>query len=240
MNANTYAAIGESFPPLSSREPDAAFVARWERENERLREIVLSVKAADEKVKDEVLRAGLMDPRNAVIREEIKSFCAIPYRRREGPLAPCEGITYGWKGCPPHSPPVAETISLLRSASAFLILQFSGLKHHSFQKHIHEFTLSLEAVLRGKGWKVLQSYSTGPCRLCAKGCAESGDCRQPQRRRFALESCGFWVKSLCRAAARFPLCGDGEWEIEWIRDWNLPSQSPPTYRAVTGILLVHG
>lgn len=237
MSAEDYIAQGESFLPLSSREPEAAFVARWEREKERLRKIVLSAKAADEKVKDEVFRAGLMNPRSAVIREEIKSFCAIPYRRDDGPLAPCEGITYGWKGCPPHSPPAAVTVPLLRAASAFLILQFSGLKHHSFQKHVHEFTLALEKSLSEKGYGVLQGYSTGPCRLCAKGCAGGKDCRQPARRRFALESCGFWVKSLCRAAARFPLCGDGEWEIEWIRDWNLPSQSPLAYRAVTGILL---
>lgn len=228
---------GESYFPLSSREPDAAFVARWEKEKERLRDIVLKAKAADKKVTDEVFRAGLMNPLGAAIREEIKSFCAIPYRRQTGPPTPCEGITYGWKGCPPHSPPTEETTSLLFAADAFLILQFSGLRHHAFQKHVHEFTLTLEGKLADAGWEVLQSYGTGPCRLCAGGCAPGGDCRQPGRRRFALESCGFWVPSLCRAAARFPLCGDGDWEIEWIRDWNLPSQSPRTCRAVTGILL---
>lgn len=231
---------GEGFAPLSRRGPGAARAGRWRAGKPRLREIVLSAKSADAKVRGEAFRAGLLAPRQAVIREEIKSFCALPYRRRDGATDPCEGITYGWKACPPHSPPTEETIALLGAADAFLVLQFSGLRHHAFQKHVHEFTLSLEGKLGDAGWEVLQSYSTGPCRLCAGGCAPEGDCRQPGRRRFALESCGFWVPSLCRAAARFPLCGDGDWEIEWIRDWNLPTQSPLTCRAVTGILLVDG
>jgi hypothetical protein len=228
---------GESFPPVSPQKPDAGFIARYEQGKDALREIVLEVKAADRRVKDKIFRAGVMIPTAAVIREKIKEFCAIPYRRADGSLAPCEGVTEGWKGCPPHSTPIAETVSLLRSASVFLILQFSGLTHHAFQKHVHEFTLSVESALREKGRRVLGSYSTGPCRLCPRGCSVNGECRQPERRRFALEYCGFWVKSLCRRASHFPLCGDGDWEIEWIKDWNLPAQSPLTYRSVTGILL---
>ena len=55
-------------------------------------------------------------------------------------------LSDGGKGCPPHSPSTEETISLLFAADAFLILQFSGLRHHAFQKHVHEFTLTREAV----------------------------------------------------------------------------------------------
>ena len=116
-----------------------------------------------------------MYPLNAKIDEEIKSYCAIPFRREDGSVFACEGI--------------------------------------------------------------VETYSCGPCRMCVQGCNSNGDCRAPELRLFALESCGFWVNHLCRKASEYPLYGDSDWEIEWLTDWELPTQYPPTYRSVTGVLL---
>ncbi len=183
------------------------------------------------------LRAGMMPPAGAVIGEEIREFCRIPYRTVDGPIPSCPGITLNWKGCPPHSPPVSETLRLLAGARSFLIVQFEGSEDSGRQGDIHPFIAQTAATLGEEGFSVIATYACGPCRVCARGCGPGTECRQPGKRLFALEACGFWVNRLCREAAVFPVCGGGPRPVRWIRDWDLPGQDTRAVRYTTGILL---
>lgn len=237
MKAQDYIGEAEEIRPVSDEAPGETFLDFYERNHGQIREILLRLKDGDTDVPGFTLRAGMMNPVNAVIVERIKEFCRLPYRTDEGSIASCPGILGNWKGCPPHSPAVGETIGLLSDAHAFLILQFDGREGEGRQGATHLFTTRFAESLRKEGFDILEAYSCGPCRLCASGCGESEECRQPERRLFALESCGFWVNSLCRNASGFPVCGGGPREVRWIKDWDLSSQDTESVRFVTGILL---
>lgn len=240
MNAIEYIREAEGISPLSDESPGEEFLDFYRRNRGAIGEILLRLKDGDADVRDFTLRAGMMHPANAVIVERIKEFCRLPYRTEEGRIASCPGILGNWKGCPPHSPAVEETAGLLNGSRAFLIMQFDGTEGAGRQGATHLFTTRVAEALREGGFPIPEAYSCGPCRLCAKGCGENEECRQPERRLFALESCGFWVNSLCRMASLFPVCGGGPREVRWIQDWNLPSQDTESVRFVTGILLGEG
>ena len=237
MRAHDYIREAEEIRPVSEEAPGDAFLNFYERNRGQIRETLLLLKDGDTSLKGFTLLAGMMNPVNAVIGERIREFCRLPYRTVEGTIDSCPGILGNWKGCPPHSPAVEETIGLLPGARAFLITQFEGREGEGRQGATHRFTTRVAESLREEGVTVLEAYSCGPCRLCAGGCGENEDCRQPERRLFALESCGFWVNSLCRKASGFPVCGGGPREVRWIKDWDLPSQDTESVRFVTGILL---
>ncbi len=178
-----------------------------------------------------------MPPGSSVIDEKMKQLCRIPYRTVDGIIASCPGILRGLKGCPPQAPAASETISLLSGARCFLIVQFEGSEAHIPQSVIHPFIARVAEVLGEHGYNVLETYASGPCRVCPQGCGENQECRQPERRLFSLEACGFWVNSLCREASAFPICEEGPQEVRWIKDWNLVTQDTDSVRYVTGILL---
>ena len=178
-----------------------------------------------------------MPPGDSVIDEGIKHFCRIPYRTVDGPIASCPGALRNWKGCPPHAPAAVKTIDLLSKARSFLIVQLEGSESVTRQSHVHPFIARATKALREREYAVLETYASGPCRVCPRGCGEDQECRQPDWRLFALEACGFWVNSLCKKAAEFPILEDGPQEVRWINDWGLATQDTESVRYVTGILI---
>lgn len=236
MKRGEYIKLGEGLGPVSDNPPGETFRGLYGDYRRSIEEVLLKLKEEDAKLRDYTLRAGALLPVRAAIREKIRGFCAIPYRHSDGEVSPCGGVVEGWRGCPPYSPAVRETVGLLEKARLFLILQFDGIKDHHRQQYVNRFSKRATEVLENRGLAVIKSYGCGPCRVCSRGCGE-GDCRLPDRRDFALESCGFWVNRLCREAADFPVLGGGTIEIEWVKDWNLPTQKPKSFKSVTGILL---
>jgi len=228
---------GEGIAPVSDQSPPPDFVDFYRRHRRKIGDILLKLKDSDVRLQGFLLRAGMMPPENSVIAEEIKQFCRLPYRTTDGPIASCPGVLRGWKGCPPHSPEALETIGLLSEARGFLIVQLEGIEGETRQSLVHPFIARAAKVLGENGYAVLATYASGPCRVCPQGCAEGGECRQPRRRLFALEACGFWVNSLCRKAHEFPVGEAGPRAVRWISDWGLAGQDTDTVRYVTGILM---
>ena len=118
-----------------------------------------------------------------------------------------------------------------------MLMQFEGLDDMESQRDIHLFSVQVEKLLSKNGFEVLMGYSCGPCRVCGQGCAMDEDCRSPEARRFALESCGFWINKLCELASENTIHGDDNWKIEWVRDFMFEHQEPKRFRSITGILL---
>ncbi len=235
--ADEHISAGEELAPVSRGRPSAELADFHLRHRVEIGELLRGLEKDEARGRGFSIRAGLMDPLHSVISERVKEFCRLPYRTTGGTIASCPGILEGWKGCPPHPPAVAETVDILSRAPAFLIVQFQGEEDQTRQGDAHVLIEKAARKLRERGYAVREAYACGPCRVCRRGCGEEPDCRQPERRLFALESCGFWVNSLCRRAAEFPLAGGGPEEVRWIRDWGLPEQDISLIRYVTGIVL---
>jgi len=227
----------EGFAPVNRQQPGAGFMGFYRSHQEEIAGVLRNLKDDSEPTREFTLRAGMMHPGSAVIDERIMDFCRLPYRTVNGVISSCPGILYNWKGCPPHSQPVSETIALLKQAVSFLIVQFEGSQGYGRQREVHPFIARTSAKLRELGYSILETYASGPCRVCPNGCGDGPECRQPTRRLFALEAGGFWVNSLCREAAKFPLLGRPLVEVRWIKDWGLSTQDTQSVRFVTGILL---
>lgn len=237
MKAEEKIKTAERIAPLSSEKPAAEFVEFYRKSRRKIGGIIRKIQESEAGKRGYAIRAGLMNPLHSVISKRVKEFCRLPYRTEEGIIASCPGILDNWKACPPHSPAVEETIALLSGARGFLIVQFAGDENLTEQGDAHLLISQAAEMLRERGYDVRQAYACGPCRLCPRGCGDGLDCRQPKKRLFALESCGFWVNSLCRRAAKSPLLGGGPEEVRWIRNWGLPDQDTTAVRYVTGILL---
>lgn len=237
MTAEAYIRQAEGFSAVSTEAPGVKFLGFYERYREEIGTILLGLKKDDRLTDEFTLRAGLMPAEAAVIDERIMDFCRLPYRTMDGVISSCSGIIYNWKGCPPHSYPVSETVALLNRAVAFLIVQFEGSQGHERQREVHPFIERTAMALREVGYSVLEIYACGPCRVCPNGCGDGPECRQSTRRLFALESCGFWINQLCRSAAEFPVVGPPLREVRWIKDWGLSTQDTQSVRFITGILL---
>jgi len=179
----------------------------------------------------------MMPPQNAVIDPLIQEFCRLPYPTLDGPIPACPGITRGLYGCPPHAPEVGETMQLLLRAGSLLVLQFPGREGHAPQGEIHTFVARVSEALDDQGHSVLETYASGPCKVCPKGCGPAEECRFPHRRLFAFEACGFWVNSICSAAATYPILNGGPKQVRWIKDWRLPSQDTDAVAYTAGVLL---
>jgi len=229
--------LAEKLAPLSSTAPSDAFLSFFADHRGPLADLLTAQKSTSTKVRPFELRAAMMPPEQAVIEEEIKDLCAIPYRTRNGLIPECPGITRGFKGCPPYAPDVWETKELLGRAESFLIIQFAGEEGSAPQGEVHSFIAKVSETLGEEGYTVLETYASGPCRVCPKGCSADEECRLPDHRLFALEACGFWVPSICRAASKYPVLNDGPREIRWINNWHLPTQDTPLVTYTTGILL---
>ncbi len=219
--------------------PSDSFIELVDSHGPRLADLALRRKLARPRLDSYDLRLGMVFPPHAVLSEEIRGLCAIPFRHKDGGVYGCEGTLEAWMGCPPRSPGVAHASALLRASRAMLLLQFDGISDHTQQVHINQFTRRLAEELDPVGLQSPGSFGCGPCTLCKKeGCVPDGEeCRLPGQHTFALESCGFWVTHLCRMAARHPLTLQAPREIEWVTDWNLPGQHPATFRCVTGVLI---
>ena len=227
----------EGFAPVNEQQPGAEFISFYRTHREKIAGVLRDLKEGHEPTREFTLRVGMMSPESSVIDGRIMDFCRLPYRTVDEVISSCPGILYNWKGCPPHSQPVSETIALLKRAVSFLIVQFEGSQGYGRQREVHPFIARTSTALRELGYSILETYASGPCRVCPNGCADGPDCRQPTRRLFALEACGFWVNSLCRAAAEYPAMGLPLREVRWIKDWGLPTQDTQSVRFVTGILL---
>ncbi len=228
---------GEGLAPVAAGGPSAAFTEFYRQDGRALGEILGEVLEDAAGTRGYTVRAGLLDPLNSVISERIRRFCRLPYRTAGGMIAACPGILDNWKACPPHSPAVEETIDSLSGARGFLIVQFAGEEDRTVQADAHLLIEKAAGSLAERDYDIRKVYACGPCRLCRRGCGKTRECRQPHRRLFALESCGFWVNTLCRRAGEFPLLGGGPEEVRWIRDWGLPGQDTGVVRYVTGIIL---
>ncbi len=237
LKADEHIVRGEGLGPVSTGGPSPAFAGFYRQEGRKLGEILGEVLKDAAAARGYTVRAGLLDPLNSVISERVRWFCRLPYRTTGGVIPSCPGILDNWKACPPHSPQVEETSKLLSRAVGFLIVQFAGDEDRTVQADAHLLIEKAAQALAERGYDVRQVYACGPCRLCRRGCGETENCRQPKRRLFALESCGFWVNALCRRAGEFPVFGGGPEEVRWIRNWGLPGQDTREVRYVTGIVL---
>jgi len=237
MNSEVYIRQAEGFSAVSDEGPRENFLNFYDRHRKKIGTILLGLKQDDRPTGEFIIRVGMMPPGSAVIDERIMDFCRLPYRTPDGVISSCPGILYDWKGCPPYSPPVSETVALLERAVSFLIVQLDGDQGHERQGEVHPFIDRMAAALLEAGYSVLETYACGPCRICPNGCADGPDYRQPTRRLFALEACGFWINQLCREAAEYPALGLPLREVRWIKDWGLPTQDTQSVRFVTGILL---
>ncbi len=227
----------EEIGPISGEQPAAEFLKFSSSSRRELEDILRRLEDGEAAGRGFTVRAGLMDPLSSVISERVKEFCGLPYRTEGGTIASCPGILEGWKGCPPHAPAIEETAAILSESRAFLIVQFEGEENRTRQGDAHLLIEKAAGELSGRGYSVRKVFACGPCRVCPRGCGEEPECRQPDRRLFALESCGFWVNSLCRRAGEFPVFGGGPEEVRWIRNWGLPGQNTSSVRYVTGIVL---
>ena len=227
----------ETIEPLSDDAPDTEFVRFYEHHSQQTADILSELRSADENMQGFTIRAGMMPPTHSVIDKDIQEFCHIPYRTVDGVIPACPGTLEDRKGCPPHAPPIEETIGLLSQARSFLIVQFEGREGYTKQGTIHSFIARVAQAMQDQGFNVLETYACGPCRVCPQGCGDDEECRQPDQRLFAPEACGFWVSTLCREASKFPVCGGGPREIRWIKDWRLATQDTDSVRYVTGVLV---
>ena len=237
MKIEDYIHQAEGFAPATGQQPGTEFISFHRSHREKIAEVLRDMKKNSKSTLEFTLRAGMMPPGSAVIDGRIMDFCRLPYRTVDGVISSCPGILYNWKGCPPHSQPVSETIALLNRAVSFLIVQFEGSQGYGRQGEVHPFIARTSARLREHGYSVLETYASGPCRVCPNGCGDGPECRQPTRRLFALEAAGFWVNQLCRKAVEYPILGSPLREVRWIKDWGLPTQDTQSVRFVTGILL---
>jgi len=237
MRMEDYIQQAEGFSAVSETEPSGEFLNFYDRHRDKIGSILLGLKKDDKPTGEFTIRAGMMPPEFAVIDKRIQDFCRLPCRTANGVTPSCSGILNNLKGCPPHSPPASETIALLNRAVSFLIVQLEGSHGHDRHREIHPFITRVSEAFRELGYRVIETYDCGPCCVCPNGCGDDPECRQPTKRLFALESCGFWINRLCREAAKFPVLASAPREIRWIRDWGLPTQDTQAARFVTGILL---
>ncbi len=237
MKAEERIKTGERIAPLSPGKPAAEFIEFHRRARRKIGGIIRKIQENEAGERGYAIRAGLMDPLHSVISKRVKGFCRLPYRTTDGLIASCPGILDNWKACPPHSPPVRATVEVLSRARAFLVVQFAGDEDRTEQGDAHLLIARAAVDLAENGYDVREVYACGPCRICRRGCGAAGECRQPGKRLFALESCGFWVNALCREAGKFPVLAGGPEEVRWIRNWGLPNQDTTAVRYVTGILL---
>ena len=224
------------YTQLSDNKPENSFYDFIKINAEEIKNKIIELKNNAKNLKDYDIRIGFVYPLSVVIDEKIKELCCLKYPRFDGRNESCSGITDKRKGCPPYSPKVEDTIKVLKNSTVFLIMQFEKITDAIIQKYIHGFTVKVERLLSEK-YNILNTYCCGPCRVCADGCAVEADCRFPDIRRFALESCGFWVNKLCEKAAENTIYGDNNWKIEWVKNYGLPSQMPKEFKSVSGILI---
>jgi predicted metal-binding protein len=227
----------ENLAPVESEVPAEEFLDFFEESGDELAQMLSLIKAGTDKLRDFALRAGMLPPGQVVVDEQIKELCKLPYRTPKGMIEECPGITRGFTGCPPFAPSVETTRGLLSASRSLLVLQFAGNENSAPQGDVHSLLAKVTAGLQEKGYRIIETYASGPCRVCPKGCGDSPECRLPDRRMFAFEACGFWVNTVCREAAKFPLLGGGPAVVRWVKNWRLATQDTGEVTYTTGFLL---
>ena len=178
-------------------------------------------------------RVALVSPAVVVVDERIPDLCAHPYLRSDGSLKACGGIRNRRSACPGSGAPLpAETRAMLDASRLVVVLQADGLRHYDHQRQFHVTLLAIEKHLRAGGFEITQSWSAGPCRICPE-CLGNGDCKVPELRRYSMEGSGMGVFLTCQRLAQFTQ--DPHWRLDLIQDWELSSQSQPTFKSVVAI-----
>jgi predicted metal-binding protein len=173
------------------------------------------------------------------IREMCRNMFTYPKFVREKAgvsFGPCPG-SGKMSACPPFSPTPKETRAKLDQADIFIAIQSiyfvepPGLPGWQ-DILVTKFKKELERR-KGKG-TVTAAFGAGPCQLChPKPCLGGGECRAPEKRLFALESCGIAVSQLCSDIAL--LSGEPDWRIKFIKYYGTPRQTHKEWKISFGV-----
>jgi predicted metal-binding protein len=191
-------------------------------------------------------RLGIMPPELIVVDERIRDMCLNQFWlsnpiTRVKDFGRCPAYDHR-PCCPPRSPSSKVTRKLLDRSDIFVMLQSKlignreiGDPHWKWQyETVEKLEEELKSLL-GKS-RVLAKYGAGPCVICGPaGCTMTKDCRYPDKKFCAVESVGMAVGQMCRDMALFT--GARRWDIRWIRNWTLPTQTPQQFRLVFGLAI---
>jgi predicted metal-binding protein len=203
-------------------------------------------------------RIGILPPELIVIDERIRDMCLNQFWMgnpitRVNDFARCPA--YGNRPCcPPFSPSSRKTKKLLDRSDVFVMLQTKLIGNEALPVQTegpkseaspdpywnwqYGTMLKLEEDLKsalGKS-RVLAKYGAGPCVICGvTGCTMDETCKQPDKKFCAVESVGMAAGQMCTDMAY--LSGDKRWEINWIKRWTLPTQTPEKFKFVFGLAL---
>ena len=177
----------------------------------------------------------VVSPQVLVVDERVPGLCSLKYLRDDGCLLACGGIRHKRSACPPYAPKPAKTQETLSDAKAVVVVQAHNLTEYDHQKQLHHTLLGIEKSLCEKGFIVVGSWSSGPCRLCEpkEDCLGQGKCRLPRLRRYSMEGSGMAVFLTCDRIAQ--ITGDDSWRLKLIEGWDLKAQSSQVYKSVIAV-----
>jgi predicted metal-binding protein len=178
----------------------------------------------------------IADPR---VRELCRNMFTLPKAYTEATgisFGPCPG--HGkMSACPPYSFTAQEAREKLDRADIFIAIQSKSFleppEHRGWQDQIvNKFR---KAIKNAAGEEtVVAAFGAGPCQLCHPNpCLGGGECRLPEHRVFALESCGIPVIQLCRDMAL--VTGDKEWETKFAKYFATPRQTKKDWKLTFGV-----
>jgi len=198
-----------------------------------------------EKTAGLVRRIGVLPSRLVISDERLRDMCRTPYWHpgKKGPdgerqmkFSPCPNAGRH-SSCPSFSPSAKEARARLDESDIFVMLQSAPITNNDegwYQfRPLHRLQQDIDSAL-GKG-SVLQRFGHGSCQACGKPCLRMGECRSPALYTPALESMGVAVGQLARDMAHFS--GDGSWEIEFIKNFGLPNQTPKQWKYTSGLAI---
>jgi len=202
-----------------------------------------NVQSLDEKRGQYVAKVGwlpagmvITDPR---IREMCRNMFTLPRAYTEATgvsFGPCPG--HGkMSACPPYSFTAQEAREKLDQADIFIAIQSRDFleppEHRGWQDHIvNKFRTAIKNAAGEES--VVAAFGAGPCQLCHPNpCLGSGECRMPEHRVFALESCGIPVIQLCRDMAL--VTGDKDWETTFAKYFATPRQTKKEWKLTFGL-----
>jgi predicted metal-binding protein len=128
---------------------------------------------------------------------------------------------YGlWLKCPPYSPSLAETRTLLREyrrALLFRIRPASGYDGSHVVGNVYRALSELERKIFLGGYRKALGFGGGECDLCEKCEIQSGTCRNPLIARPSMEGCGIDVfETAKRAGYKLSILNSKDLEFSWI------------------------
>jgi len=201
------------------------------------------VRSLDPKRGKFVEKVGWLPAELVITDQRIREMCRNMFTYNKS-LSEKAGISFGpcpgfgkMSACPPYSPLLEEMGAKLNQADIFIAIQsiyfveppglpgWQDILVHKFKKAIEK---------QEDKDTVLAAFGAGPCQLChPKPCLGGGECRAPEKRLFALESCGIPVGQLCSDLAF--LTGDPDWRIKFIRYYATPRQSSKQWKVTFGV-----